>query len=145
MHFVRALSGKSLKTIYTVPSPGGIEEGFATSLDVVPDLDGDGVSDFVVGCDEDPELFDQGYATLYSGKTGATLRPLFTSKAEGCEVCTLRDGRGGPTDRIALRIRTRRPASSDPKIRNTLKLRDVLRIDSLRTGETLLEKDLSAP
>ena len=132
--FVRALSGKDLRTLYTVASPAE-GDGFATTLDAVPDVDGDGVIDFVVGCDES-FAFDVGYARLYSGKTGAAIRSLFDSDREGVETCTLRDGRWEPTDRIALRVRTRRKLfDPEPTI-------DVLRIVSVRTGEVALEKAL---
>jgi hypothetical protein len=92
-NFVRALSGKTLKTFYTPSSPHKDVDGFATSLDVVPDVDGDDIEDFVVGCDEPEGLSDGGYVVLHSGSTGTKIRTLFDSEREGFEVCATAQAR----------------------------------------------------
>jgi hypothetical protein len=142
---VRAVSGSTLRTLFTVSSPTLPDTtwGFASSIDAVGDVDADGHPDFVVAADEDPGfLFDVGLAYVYSGKNGTLIRKLFFSEEEGVEVCSLRDPRGLPADEVALRIKTRK-APSHPPPGKALSDRDVLRIVSARDGKTLREWDLS--
>lgn len=140
---VRAVSGRTLRTLFTIYSPT-IDDptwGFATNLDVLPDIDGRGRPDIVVGADKDPGLFDVGLAYVYSGEDGELIRKLHFSERDGVEVCTLRDPKGNSTDAVALRIRTRNP-ENPPKWNDSEKEQDVLRIVSARDGKTLREFDL---
>jgi hypothetical protein len=75
--FVRAISGKDGSTIQQWSSHGGKSyiDAFGSSLDSLGDIDGDGMSDVIVGANESlVEFFDEGYATLYSGKSGSVIK-----------------------------------------------------------------------
>jgi hypothetical protein len=72
---------------------------FASTLDVIGDLDGDGIPEWLVGSNEDVEpFFVSGGLSLVSGKTGKLLREIGYSFDFGFDVCALGDvdGDGSP-------------------------------------------------
>ena len=61
-----------------------IDDQFGISVAMVPDLDGDGAADFVVGADgNDWHAQDAGSAYVYSGSSGALLKALHGQIADG--------------------------------------------------------------
>ncbi len=85
-------SGRNLHRIQTVGSRGGhvVADAFASSVDRLGDVDGDGVDDWIIGANESV-LFDQGYAQVYSGKDAKLLRVEFESRRFGVDVCGVGD------------------------------------------------------
>src|SRR5258708_33960056 len=73
--YARVLSGRDLHTILQFPSHCGTSyiDAFASSLDSIGDIDGDGYPDLIVGANE-AVAFDEGYAEVYSGRDGTRLR-----------------------------------------------------------------------
>jgi hypothetical protein len=53
----------------------GYMYGQGSSLDALPDLDGDGAPELLLGANETGFDCDPGFAAIYSGRTGAGLRP----------------------------------------------------------------------
>jgi hypothetical protein len=100
-------SGRDLRRLQTVTSRGGyvVADAFASSVDRLGDIDGDGIGDWIVGANESlgDAMFDEGYAQIYSGKDGKLLRVDFESKQLGVDVCGLGDinGDGVPDEAIA--------------------------------------------
>lgn len=97
---VVALSGKSgavlLKHENARPR---FLHSFASTLDVIGDLDGDGIPEWLVGSNEDVEpFFVSGGLSLVSGKTGKLMREIEYSFDFGFDVCALGDvdGDGSP-------------------------------------------------
>jgi hypothetical protein len=68
------LSGEDRSTIWAVSSEQ-LRDGFGTSLQRVPDTDGDGVDDCLVGTNQ-LRPGESNYALLLSGRTGETLDRL---------------------------------------------------------------------
>ncbi len=75
-----ALSGADRSVLHTLASPNEQESGgFGFSVAGVPDADGDGVGDLLVGAvgeSPGPSPNNAGRVYLYSGATGALLRTL---------------------------------------------------------------------
>lgn len=91
-------SGRDLQRIHTMRSRRGkaILDSFASSLDSLGDVDGDGLSDWIVGANESMtgSSFDEGYAQVYSSHDGKMMRVEFESKRVGVDVCGLGDVNG---------------------------------------------------
>jgi hypothetical protein len=104
--YAEVFSGKGLRRIHRAESRGGIRimDAFASSLDRVGDVNGDGVVDWIIGANETVAgMFDEGYAQVYSGKYGELLRIDFHSDKLGVDVCGIGDvnGDGVPDEAIA--------------------------------------------
>lgn len=113
---------------------------FGSSVSTVADTDGDGTAEIVTGADEwlpGARFFDEGYAEVWSGRTGAKLATLFQSSTEGVDVCGLPDidGREGPD--VALSIVPRKPERAEST-------RQTLRVVTARDGRTVWEIDVAA-
>ncbi len=94
--YAAVYSGRDLRLIHRVGSRTGtrVNDAFASSLDRLGDINGDGIDDWIVGANESffqPPIFDEGYAQVYSGKDAKLLRVLFESKQVGVDVCGLGD------------------------------------------------------
>jgi hypothetical protein len=103
--WVRAISGKRGTMLYEIISKHGSDvDAFGSSLDVVGDVDGDHVPDWVVGANEQfgKEFFDEGYVWLCSGKRGTQSKQLFSSKVAGVDVCGMGDVDGDGIPDVAL-------------------------------------------
>lgn len=81
---VYLFSGTTGEPLYTLESPNSEEGGwFGSSLSGVPDVDGDGRGDLLIGAPrEDGGSRDAGRAYLMSGATGEFLRALESPGAE---------------------------------------------------------------
>lgn len=142
--FVRVLSfdarERTFRKLYDLPAHTEVLiDEFGSSVSSVGDADGDGTADIVTGADEwlpGATFFDEGYAEVWSGRTGAKLATLFQSRTEGVDVCGLPDvdGEGGPN--VALSIVTRKPQSAE-------QTRQTLRVVSARDGRTVWEIDVA--
>lgn len=93
-------SGKTGKVVHTLASPNNGGE-FGHSVAEVEDIDGDGVSDLLIGAPyENPGGIDQaGRVYLYSGDTGELLKAFTSLQAEeqghfGCSVAGVGDTNG---------------------------------------------------
>lgn len=80
---VFVFSGSQGAFLYSVKSPSGsLANDFGRSIAAVADLDGDAVSDFIVGDEEDRNPYSnspnqpQGKAFVFSGANGALIRTL---------------------------------------------------------------------
>ena len=103
---VLALSGRDLHAIQRIGAACGVGylDAFASSLDPIGDVDFDCVPDWIVGANEAPGVFDEGYAWVVSGRTGRILARLFDSSDEGVDACGIGDvDRDGVPD-VALSI-----------------------------------------
>ena len=83
--FASSLAARAQAPLYTVAGETFDQVGRAVAF--LPDVDNDGVEDFVVGAPyDDPALTGEqlGSVALYSGKTGAKLR-TFVGEHDGCE------------------------------------------------------------
>jgi len=91
--YVITLSGKTGAQIYQSKAARHVIYAFGSSLDVVGDVDKDGITDWVLGANEQwpADFFDFGSACLYSGKTGKTLLELEHSNDFGFDVCAAGD------------------------------------------------------
>jgi hypothetical protein len=139
--WVRALSGKDGELLYEVSglySPWALDN-FATSLDTVGDVDGDGLPDWVVGANEEigVPFFDEGYVWLCSGKDGHKIRELVRSSVNGYDVCSLGDADRDKNPDVALLI-------ENAQQRWTAEFNPIVRVISTKDGHTLWEKDTKA-
>jgi hypothetical protein len=103
---VLALSGRDLHPIQRIGSACGIGylDAFASSLDPIGDVDFDCVPDYIVGANEAPGAFDEGYAWVVSGQTGRILARPFDSMDEDADASGIGDvNRDGVPD-VALSI-----------------------------------------
>jgi hypothetical protein len=108
---VDVLSGKDLHRLHRIDSVYRFAEAdaFVSSLDVVGDVDGDCIPDWVVGANESlGDVFDEGYAWVISGRTGLVLRELFRSDSEGVDVCGIGDVDSDGVADVALSIEEQR-------------------------------------
>lgn len=102
--YATVCSGRDLRRIYSTNTRlMGAMDAFSSSLDRLGDIDGDGISEWIVGANEVPGSFDVGYAQVYSSKDGKLLRVDFESRKVGVDVCGLGDvnGDGVPDEAIA--------------------------------------------
>ncbi len=92
---VHAFSGASGGVLYSLlPESQTNEISFAGALATVPDLDGDGVDDFIVG--SEGEFSGAGAAYVFSGATGARVHLLFSPQA--CAFCRFGNNVAGTPD-----------------------------------------------
>ncbi len=95
--YVVLCSGRDLRPIYSVHtrwSRGGLD-AFASSIDRLGDVNGDGIEDWIAGANEAmPQMFDKGYARVFSGADGRLLRVDFENHGAGLDVCGLGDVNG---------------------------------------------------
>jgi hypothetical protein len=75
---VRICSGKDGSTLQVIDDPGryGYLRGFGESLANLGDVNGDGRSDFAVGCEEQLDSGDSYDVRVFSGSDGSELRVL---------------------------------------------------------------------
>jgi hypothetical protein len=102
--YVRAFSGKDGALLHEQPSHGRgtYLDAFGSSMDSVGDVDGDAVPDFLVGANESLIAhFDEGYATVCSGKDGHLVKEL-TFGSSGVDVSALGDVDGDHVPDFAL-------------------------------------------
>lgn len=136
--WVRALSGKKGELLYEVSglySPWALDS-FATTLDTVSDVDGDGLPDWVVGANEEigVQFFDEGYVWLCSGKDGHKIRELAHDSVNGYDVCSLGDVDRDKIPDVALLV-------ENAQQRWTADFNPIVRVVSTRDGHKLWEKD----
>ena len=132
--WVHAVSGRCGAIFYerTTENSGAID-AIASSLDVVNDVNGDGIADWIVGANEQlGPTFDEGYALLCSGRGGKLLKELFQSRREGVDVCGLGDVDGSAE--VVLHV-------MDPHAMYSLDSNPVIRVVSTKDGHTIWEKD----
>jgi hypothetical protein len=147
--YVDVLSGSDLHRIHRVASRGGyaICDSFASSLDVVGDVDGDGVPDWVVGANEDARMFDEGYAEVVSGRTGRVLRNLFDAEDTGADVCGIGDVDLDGVPDIVLATETKflsLDSASGSRDTNPAIQRRQVQVISGRTWTTLWQVDVAS-
>ena len=99
--YVRVLSydrkKRAFRTLRTITSRCGrsYEDAFGTSIDVLPDVDGDGSPDIVIGDSKtfvigDDSLYE-GYAGVWSTGTGKQVSLPWSSLKVGADACALGD------------------------------------------------------
>lgn len=90
--WVRTLSGRDGKLLSENLGRSHVVYAYASSLDVIGDLDGDCVDDWICGANELPrEFFDFGRVFVASGATGKTIREVVHSEQLGFDACGLGD------------------------------------------------------
>jgi len=93
---VRGFAGKSGTKLWETPTRGEPETTmFGYELATIGDLDGDGVSDVLVGSWEGP-TFTPGLARVISGKTGAL---IFELRRKGDDVVVSQQAASAPVKR----------------------------------------------
>jgi hypothetical protein len=141
--YASVLSGRDLHTIHQFPSHCGYSylDAFASSLDSIGDIDGDGYPDLIVGANEVGCAFDEGYAEVYSGRDGSKLRTEFDSDSEGVDVCGIGDvdGDGVPDELLAIQMRDWCCGGLPCNVWTT---RIALRTVSGKDGRTLMQFDM---
>lgn len=88
---------------------GGYMNAEGTSLDVIGDVNGDGVADYLLGANEDSLDCDPGFAIVYSGRDGQLLRSFRSPYHDGncgagMDVCTLGDANGDGIDDVVVHM-----------------------------------------
>jgi len=144
--YADVLSGKDLHRIRRIDSRNGygICDAFASSLDVLGDVDYDCVPDWIVGANEDAMGFDEGYAWVVSGRTGRVLGETCLSSDEGVDACGIGDVDLDGVPDIALATETKfedqeswYSAYKTGPVKQTRRIRVI----SGRTWETLWQVD----
>lgn len=119
--YVRILSydpeKHELRVQRTIGSHGGyvIMDEFGSTLDAAGDVDGDGKPDLVIAANEPGpgDLFDEGYAEVWSCATGKRIALLISSPSEGVDACSLGDVSGDGVSDVALSVMTVRTKRSE--------------------------------
>jgi hypothetical protein len=90
---------------------GGYLRAEGSSLEVVGDVDGDGVADYAVGANEDSIDCDSGMAVVFSGKDGRELRSFHPREDSiggrcgvGVDVCGLGDANGDGVPDLVIHL-----------------------------------------
>ncbi len=84
VHAYSGATGSWIRSFVPPTVAGSFIRGFGSALLALPDLDGDGVGDILVGAPESegPAGPDCGAVILYSGATGAVIRTSFGAAAD---------------------------------------------------------------
>jgi hypothetical protein len=114
--YVVTLSGKTGARLREMKAARHVIYAFASSLDVVGDIDKDGILDWVVGANEQfPEFFDFGWVWLVSGRTGKQLLEFEQSDDFGFDVSGIGDVNADNVPDIAELVERERARGSDPQ------------------------------
>ncbi len=119
-YYVLLYSGATGKELRRHDYNGGYLRGEGTSLDVIDDLDGDGVAEYLIGANEEDDV-DGGFSILHSGATGEVLQSMIGGVLEeipdralpieardvkyiGIDTCALGDTNGDGVPDVAVHL-----------------------------------------
>lgn len=122
--YVITLSGRTGARIYKQRAGREVLYAFASSLDVVGDVDKDGVPDWVLGANEQLQpFFDFGFASFYSGRSGKPLLELENSNDFGFDACAAGDIDADGVPDVALFVEREANRAPTPDCVSALSIR----------------------